>query len=321
MRINLTNHTFPLKKVFTISRGSRTEAEVLTVSIERDGFLGKGECVPYKRYNETIESVSNQITSISVKNRSELQKALPPGAARNALDCAFWDLEAKSKNIPAYELANLNRPQPIQTAFTLSLDKPENMAHQAKQNSHRPILKIKLGGGDLDLKRIESIAKNAPNSDIIVDANEGWSIEEYKNLSSYFLELGVKMVEQPLPAEKDYELIGIERLLPVCADESCHDRKSLESCKGKYDIINIKLDKTGGLTEAILLKEEAKAMGFKIMVGCMVGSSLAMAPAVMLSQDVSWVDLDGPLLLSKDRDNSLKYDEKGIHPPLKNLWG
>ena len=321
MNIKVKIDVFPLKSIFTISRGSRSKAEVLTVSIEENGYFGFGECVPYSRYNETLESVSNLINDISITNRLDLQSILPPGAARNALDCAFWDLEAKQKNTTAYELANLNVPLPIQTAYTLSLDNPELMGKQAKQNSHRPILKIKLGGGELDLRRIESVTENAPNSSIIVDANEGWTIEEYKKLSPYFLKLGVKMVEQPLPAHDDSALIDIERLLPVCADESCHDRKSLDSCLGKYDLINIKLDKTGGLTEALLLKEQAQSMGFDIMVGCMIGSSLAMAPAIMLAQNVKWVDLDGPLLLSEDRNNPLTFNDNRIHPPSRNLWG
>ena len=321
MKIQAKVDIFPLKNTFTISRGSRNQAEVLTVSINENGVTGYGECVPYLRYDETIESVLNQINNVQFLNRLDLQTVLPPGAARNALDCALWDLEAKKNKTSVYKLAQLNKPKPVLTAYTLSLDDPIKMGEQAKINSFRHTLKIKLGSGDLDFERINEVKKNAPNSNIIVDANEGWSIKEYQFMAPKLLDLGVKMVEQPLPSENDDELLGIKRSLPVCADESCHDRKSLEKCLGKYDLINIKLDKTGGLTEALLLKEKALSMDFEVMVGCMIGSSLAMAPAVLIAQDVKWVDLDGPLLLAQDRKNSLDFSQEGIHPPSKKLWG
>tara|TARA_B100000029_G_scaffold460811_1_gene492067 strand:+ start:321 stop:1286 length:966 start_codon:yes stop_codon:yes gene_type:complete len=321
MKIQAKVDIFPLKNTFTISRGSRNQAEVLTVSINENGVTGYGECVPYLRYDETIESVLNQINNVQFLNRLDLQTVLPPGAARNALDCALWDLEAKKNKTSVYKLAQLNKPKPVLTAYTLSLDDPIKMGEQAKMNSFRHTLKIKLGSGDLDFERIKEVKKNAPNSNIIVDANEGWSIKEYQFMAPKLLDLGVKMVEQPLPSENDDELLGIKRSLPVCADESCHDRTSLEKCLGKYDLINIKLDKTGGLTEALLLKEKALSMDFEVMVGCMIGSSLAMAPAVLIAQDVKWVDLDGPLLLAQDRKNSLDFSQEGIHPPSKKLWG
>ena len=321
MKIQAKVDIFPLKNTFTISRGSRNQAEVLTVSINENGITGYGECVPYLRYDETIESVLNQINNVQFLNRLDLQTVLPPGAARNALDCALWDLEAKTNKTSVYKLAQLNKPKPVLTAYTLSLDDPIKMGEQAKINSFRHTLKIKLGSGDLDFERIKEVKKNAPNSNIIVDANEGWSIKEYQFMAPKLLDLGVKMVEQPLPSENDDELLGIKRSLPVCADESCHDRTSLEKCLGKYDLINIKLDKTGGLTEALLLKEKALSMDFEVMVGCMIGSSLAMAPAVLIAQDVKWVDLDGPLLLAQDRKNSLDFSQEGIHPPSKKLWG
>lgn len=321
MKIQAKVDIFPLKNAFTISRGSRNQAEVLTVSINENGVTGYGECVPYSRYDETIESVLNQINNVQFLNRLDLQTVLPPGAARNALDCALWDLEAKTNKTSVYKLAQLNKPKPVLTAYTLSLDDPIKMGEQAKINSFRHTLKIKLGSGDLDFERIKEVKKNAPNSNIIVDANEGWSIKEYQFMAPKLLDLGVKMVEQPLPSENDDELLGIKRSLPVCADESCHDRTSLEKCLGKYDLINIKLDKTGGLTEALLLKEKALSMDFEVMVGCMIGSSLAMAPAVLIAQDVKWVDLDGPLLLAQDRKNSLDFSQEGIHPPSKKLWG
>ena len=245
---------------------------------------------------------------------------MPPGAARNALDCAFWDLEAKLNNTSVADLINLNI-SPVITSFTLSLDTSEKMGQEAQLNSHLPILKIKLGGGNEDLERIKSVRKFAPQSDIIVDANEGWSLDEYNYLMPHFVEAKIKMIEQPFPSQSDGELKNINRPIPICADESCHDSSSLEKCIGKYDVINIKLDKTGGLTEALKLKKNAELRNFDIMVGCMVGSSLAMAPAIYVAQNVKWVDLDGPLLLSEDRKNPLKYSNSKIHPPLKDLWG
>ena len=321
MNIKTKVDVFPLKKLFTISRGSRTEAEVVSVKVSKDGFTGYGECVPYKRYNETVKSVIDQITNLNqVNNRYELEQNLPSGAARNALDCAFWDLEAKLNNTSVADLINLSI-SPVITSFTLSLDTSEKMGQEAQLNSHLPILKIKLGGGNKDLERIKSVRKFAPQSDIIVDANEGWSLDEYNYLMPHFVEAKIKMIEQPFPSKYDGELRNINRPIPICADESCHDTSSLEKCIGKYDVINIKLDKTGGLTEALKLKKNAELHNFDIMVGCMVGSSLAMAPAIYVAQNVKWVDLDGPLLLSEDRKNPLKYSNSKIHPPLKDLWG
>ena len=321
MNIKTKVDVFPLKKLFTISRGSRTEAEVVSVKVSKDGFTGYGECVPYKRYNETVKSVIDQITNLNqVNNRYELEQNLPPGAARNALDCAFWDLEAKLNNTSVADLINLII-SPVITSFTLSLDTSEKMGQEAQLNSHLPILKIKLGGGNEDLERIKSVRKFAPQSDIIVDANEGWSLDEYNYLMPHFVEAKIKMIEQPFPSQYDGELKNINRPIPICADESCHDTSSLEKCIGKYDVINIKLDKTGGLTEALKLKKNAELHNFDIMVGCMVGSSLSMAPALYVAQNVKWVDLDGPLLLSEDRKNPLKYSNSKIHPPLKDLWG
>ena len=307
MNIKTKVDVFPLKKLFTISRGSRTETEVVSVKVSKDGFTGYGECVPYKRYNETVKSVIDQITNLNqVNNRYELEQNLPHGAARNALDCAFWDLEAKLNNTSVADLINLII-SPVITSFTLSLDTSEKMGQEAQLNSHLPILKIKLGGGNEDLERIKSVRKFAPQSDIIVDANEGWSLDEYNYLMPHFVEAKIKMIEQPFPSQYDGELKNINRPIPICADESCHDTSSLEKCIGKYDVINIKLDKTGGLTEALKLKKNAELHNFDIMVGCMVGSSLAIAPAIYVAQNVKWVDLDGPLLLSEDRKNPLKY--------------
>uniref|UniRef100_UPI002B26B2A1 N-acetyl-D-Glu racemase DgcA n=1 Tax=Leisingera sp. TaxID=1879318 RepID=UPI002B26B2A1 len=297
MNITVTPDVFKLAQVFTISRGSRTEAKVLTVRVEKDGAAGWGECVPYARYNETLESVTAEIEGLPGDfTREELQSLLPAGAARNAVDCALWDLEAKQAGKRVWELAGLDAPGPEITAYTLSLDTPEKMQAQAAENAFRPLLKIKLGTPD-DMPRLESVRAGAPDAKIIIDANEGWSAEVYAALAPHLLRLGVKLVEQPLPAGEDAALIGMDRPVPVCADESCHDRTSLPKLKGKYDVVNIKLDKTGGLTEALKLREQALAEGYQVMVGCMVGSSLAMAPATLVAQGAAVTDLDGPLLL------------------------
>ncbi|KAE9632506.1 N-acetyl-D-Glu racemase DgcA [Parasedimentitalea maritima] len=321
MKITVTPDVFKLAQVFTISRGSRTEAKVLTVKIEKDGVTGWGECVPYARYDETLDSVTAEIAGLPTDfTRDELQSLLPAGAARNAVDCALWDLEAKQAGKPVWELAGLPAPGPEITAYTLSLDTPEKMQQQAAENAFRPLLKIKLGTPD-DMPRLEAVRAGAPESKIIIDANEGWSAEVYSDLAPHLVRLGVELVEQPLPAGEDDALIGMDRPVPVCADESCHDRTSLSKLKGKYDVVNIKLDKTGGLTEALKLREDALAEGYDVMVGCMVGSSLAMAPATLLAQGVVFTDLDGPLLLAEDRDEPLHFDVAGVHPPKPALWG
>ena len=320
MDITVTSDVFKLAQVFTISRGSRTEAKVLTVRVTENGVTGWGECVPYARYNESLESVTAEIKSVSGPVSRQGLYTLPAGAARNALDCALWDLEAKKAGKRVWELAGLPAPGPEITAYTLSLDTPEKMRDQAAQNAFRPLLKIKLGTPD-DMPRLEAVRAGAPKSTIIVDANEGWSAEVYADLAPHLVRLGVALVEQPLPAGDDDALLGMERPVPVCADESCHDRASLPALKGKYDVVNIKLDKTGGLTEALALRDAALAEGYKVMVGCMVGSSLAMAPATLVAQGAMITDLDGPLLLAEDRDQPLRFDEAGVHPPMASLWG
>jgi len=321
LEIQVKAETFRLAEVFTISRGSRTEAKVLTVKVSDNGVVGWGECVPYARYDETLESVTEEIEGLPESlTRDELQGLLPGGAARNAVDCALWDLEAKRAGKRAWELAGLKVPGPEITAFTLSLDTAEKMEAQARKHAHRPLLKIKLGTPD-DMARLEAVRRGAPEARIIVDANEGWSAEVYAELAPHLVRLGVALVEQPLPAGDDEALIGMDRPVPVCADESCHDRASLPKLKGKYDVVNIKLDKTGGLTEALALRDAARAEGYKVMVGCMVGTSLAMAPAVLLAQGAMVTDLDGPLLLAEDRDAPLRYDDQGVYPPDASLWG
>ena len=321
MKIEVRRDVFRLAEVFTISRGSRTEAQVLTVHLDDGTHRGWGECVPYARYGETLDSVQAQIEGLpSGITRASLVDHLPAGAARNAVDCALWDLECKRAGKRAWEMAGLAAPGPRITAYTLSLGTPEAMMAQAARNAMRPLLKIKLGTPD-DMPRLEAVRAGAPKSKIIVDANEGWSAEVYADLAPHLVRLGVALVEQPVPAAEDDALLGMERPVPVCADESCHDRASLPKLKDKYDVINIKLDKTGGLTEALALRQAARAEGYDIMVGCMIGSSLAMAPAVLVAQGATVTDLDGPLLLAEDRDKPLTFDEAGVHPPSAALWG
>ncbi len=316
---------FKLREVFTISRGSRTEAEVVTVIAQDAAHKGWGEAVPYKHYGETPESVLAQIKQMTdaIAEEADPIAALqshPAGAARNALDCALWDLRAKSTGRPVWDLLGLTAPKTVTTAFTLSLETPDVMREKAARESARPLLKIKLGG-EGDLARLEAVREGAPNSDIVVDANEGWTVESYTEIAPTLLRLGVKMVEQPLPAGEDAALAGIERPLPVCADESCHTSASLPDLKGKYDMINIKLDKTGGLTEALKLRDDARAAGFQVMMGCMVGTSLAMAPAVLVAQGAEVIDLDGPLLLGEDRDPPITFEGSLMSAPSPELWG
>ncbi len=319
MKIHVTRDVFNLAQVFRISREERTQAKVLTVHVESEGVSGWGESVPYARYDETMESVEAEIASFS-GNWSTLAEELKAGAARNALDCALWDHAAKKAGKRVWDLLGLSQPSPEITAYTLSLDEPDAMRQQAAANAYRPLLKIKLGTPD-DMARLEAVRAGAPDAPIIVDANEGWTAEVYADLAPHLIRLGVKMVEQPLPAGQDDMLAEIDRPLPVCADESCHDRASLPALNGKYDMINIKLDKAGGLTEALALKSAALAEGYDVMIGCMVGSSLAMAPATILAQGATFTDLDGPLLLAEDRETPLTFDDRGVHPPAANLWG
>ena len=321
MKLSVCADIFPLAQIFTISRGSRSEARVLTVEISDGGATGRGECVPYARYGESLESVTAQIEGLpACFDRADLQHLLPAGAARNAVDCALWDLEAKQAGRPVWALAGLAAPGPEITAYTLSLADPDAMRSAAAKHAARPLLKIKLGG-EGDMARLEAVRAGAPATRIIIDANEGWSADEYADLAPALVRLGVEMVEQPLPAGADDALAGIARPLPVCADEACHDRASLPSLGGKYDMVNIKLDKTGGLTEALALRDAARAAGFTVMVGCMVGSSLAMAPALLVAQGAAITDLDGPLLLAQDRAYPMTFDDAGIHPAAPELWG
>ena len=325
LSLTAVEDVFPVAGSFTISRGSRTEIRVVTVTVSDGSHVGCGECVPYARYGETVDGVMEAILGVANDlrdglDRHGLQSRLGPGAARNALDCALWDFEAKLTGKPVWQSAGLSAPSAVETAFTLSLGTPESMRAAAAQNADRPLLKVKLGT-DNDLGRIEAVRAGAPNSRIIVDANEGWTVEQYLALAPALVRLGVALVEQPLPAGQDEALRTIARILPVCADESCHDRASLAHLKGKYDAINIKLDKTGGLTEALLMRDAAVASGFDIMVGCMLGTSLAMAPAFLVAQGARFADLDGPLLLAADREPPIRYEGSMMQMPDPVLWG
>jgi L-alanine-DL-glutamate epimerase-like enolase superfamily enzyme len=316
---------YPIRGTFTISRGSKTEAEVICCTLTQGGVSGRGECVPYRRYDETTESVLAQIESVRPLveagiSRRALVDAMPAGAARNALDCALWDLEAKLSDTRAAAKICARAPTVMVTAFTLSLGTPEAMAAEARANAQRPLLKVKIGG-DGDSERIRAVRAAAPESRIILDANEGWTPENLAENMDIAHDCSVALIEQPLPAGRDEALRDIQRSVPVCADESVHTADDLPRLVGLYDAVNIKLDKAGGLTEAIRLRDAARRHGFQVMVGCMVGTSLAMAPAVLLAQDAEFVDLDGPLLLARDREPALRYEGSLVWPPEAELWG
>jgi L-alanine-DL-glutamate epimerase-like enolase superfamily enzyme len=316
---------WPIAGAFTISRGAKTEAITVLAEVSQGGHTGRGECVPYARYGETPEATLAALLSMREAlgkgfGRQALQGALPPGAARNALDCALIDLEAKIGGRRAWELLRRPAPRPCTTAFTISLGTPKAMAAATAKAAHRPLLKIKLGG-NADGKRIAAVRKQAPESELIVDANEGWTPANLEQNLAACAAAGVTLVEQPLPAGRDELLARIRRPVAVCADESVHDRASLEGLRERYDAVNIKLDKTGGLTEALAMADAARALGFEIMVGCMVATSLSMAPAMLLTPQARFVDLDGPLLLAKDRDGGLRYDGSTVYPPDAALWG
>lgn len=316
---------FPIAGSFRISRGSKTEAEVVTCTITEGQNVGRGECVPYSRYGESLDQVRSVIESVMPAirdgaDRRTLLDLMPAGAARNAVDCALWDLESKIGGRRAHSDVCAMPPRPLSTAMTISLGTPDEMAAQARSNAFRPLLKVKVGTED-DRARIHAVASSAPNSRVILDANEGWTPENIREHLLVAAEFKVSLIEQPLPQGKDEILRSIPHPVPICADESVHGPDDLEQLLGLYDAVNIKLDKTGGLTSAIILRERARSLGFGVMVGCMVGTSLAMAPAVLLAQDADYVDLDGPLLLAKDRTPALAYSGSLVSPPDPALWG
>ena len=324
-RLTIAQESWPVAGAFTISRGSKTSAEVVVVTLEDEGNQGRGECVPYPRYDETVEGVVSALEAARTRieagfSHADIPSLVKPRAARNALDCALWDLEAKRTQKPAWQLALLQQPHPMVTAYTLSLDTPEAMAKAAAEAAHRPLLKLKLGR-EGDAERLRLIRQAAPASRLIIDANEGWTLSTLPGLLKVCAEVGVELVEQPLPAADDEALRHITHDVPICADESAHDRHTLSELVGKYDAINIKLDKTGGLTEALALAQTAKEMNFKIMVGCMLATSLAMAPAMLVAQSAHVIDLDGPLLLARDRNPGITFDGSLMYPPPPELWG
>jgi L-Ala-D/L-Glu epimerase len=316
---------WPIAGSFTISRGAKTEAVVVVAELSDGTHRGRGECVPYARYGETVEGVAATIEAMSADiarglDRERLQSAMTPGAARNALDCAFWDLAAKRAGRPVHELLGVSAPKAVTTAYTISLATPEAMAQAAAVAAQHALLKVKLGAPG-DPARIAAVRRAAPRAELIVDANEGWTPEDLASNLTACAQAGVTLIEQPLPADRDHALATMTRPLPICADESVHGRASLSSLVGKYDAVNIKLDKTGGLTEALLMASEAERLGFRLMVGCMVATSLAMAPAMLVAQRARVVDLDGALLLARDRPDGLCYDGSRVHPPTPALWG
>ncbi|QRM55673.1 N-acetyl-D-Glu racemase DgcA [Sinorhizobium sp. BG8] len=323
--LTTTSESFPIAGTFTISRGAKTTAEVVTCRISAGAHVGWGECVPYGRYGETVASVLDQISAVAAEieagaNRVDLQSLISAGAARNALDCALWDLEAKTAGRPVWSMIGRDEPSPLVTAYTISLGEPDVMAKAAAEHAHRRLLKVKLGTSD-DVSRIRAVRAAAPQSDIIVDANEGWTADSLARHFNACAEAGIALVEQPLPAGKDEALRHMARPVPVCADESVHLSGDLAALCDRYDAINIKLDKAGGLTEALAMRDTARALGLKVMVGCMVGTSLGMAPGVLLAQGAEFVDLDGPLLLARDRVPGLHYEASEVFPPEGRLWG
>ena len=326
MRLEVREERWPLASVFVIARGSKTEARVVTVELTDDqGRRGRGEAVPYARYGETVEGVLAELEAlheavVAGLTREALQTLLPPGAARNALDSALWDLEAKQAGVRAWDLAGFTRLDPVKTAYTLSLGAPEAMAEAARANARRPLLKLKIGGPD-DLDRVEAVRGAAPRARLIVDGNEGLDMDTLRRLAPEFARLAVSLIEQPLPASDDAALEGFRSPVPLCANESLHTRAELAACARRYACANIKLDKAGGLTEALALRREAQALGMEIMAGCMVATSLAMAPALLIAQGAAFTDLDGPLLLARDREPGLRFQGSTIEAPPSELWG
>jgi len=333
IKIEAREEIWPLKEIFRISRGSRTETRVVVVTLTDVEHTGRGECVPIARYNQSCASVIEQIEAIKREkhlDRPSLQKLLPPGAARNALDCALWDLEATRSGKRVWELANIPIVDQVQTSFTISLDTPEKMAAAGKgyfknvreQGGAPGPLKLKLyGGDDADLARVKAVRAVAPNAGLIIDANESWSPAHYRKIVPALKNLGIELIEQPFPADADEVLETLDHPVPVCADESCHTSADLPRLKNRYEVVNVKLDKTGGLTEALRLCERARESGFKLLIGCMVGTSLSMAPARLLASNADYVDLDGPLLLARDREHGLSYRDGKIGIPSRELWG
>ncbi|MDH3688478.1 MAG: dipeptide epimerase [Gammaproteobacteria bacterium] len=323
--LSVNQESWPLRQQFTISRGSKYAADVIYVEVQQRGAIGRGECVPYARYGDTLDSVLQQIDAVRAElceglSRDALQQRLPPGAARNALDCALWDLQAKLTGQPVWKLAGLSKPQPVETAYTLSLDSVSNMAAMALEHADKPLLKLKLDSHNPS-ECVRAVRSSAPDARIIVDANEAWSLDQLRHILPELAKLNVELIEQPLTASEDSLLEAIEHAVALCADESFHHSGDIGTVRNRYNVVNIKLDKTGGLTEAIQCRRAALAAGLDVMIGCMVGTSLAMAPAMLIAHGARVVDLDGPLLLNQDRKPSLVYRNGKLEPPSPMLWG
>ena len=324
-RLTVRHESWPLERPFAISRGVKTAADVVIAEVAQDGVVGWGECVPYPRYGESVDSVRQQLQVMSDDieagaDAARINEVMPASAARNALDCALWDLRAKLEKTSVADLLGISNPQPEITAETIGIGSPDEMGKRAEALSRAPLLKIKLDGKEVEA-RLDAVRAAAPDARLIVDPNEGWDVDLLSKLSGYLFEIGVEMLEQPVPAGDDGGLANIDIQVPVCADEAVHTTDGLEDLRGRYDMINIKLDKTGGLTEAMRLKSRALELGFGVMVGCMVGTSLSMAPAVLVAQGAKIVDLDGPLLLKDDRIPGLDFTNGRVHPAMPGLWG
>jgi L-alanine-DL-glutamate epimerase-like enolase superfamily enzyme len=324
-RLTVTRRAWPLARPLMTADGIKTAVDIVVAEISDGDSRGRGEGVPLRRYGESIDSVVAALEAMkgavfSGLNRDTLQSALPPGAARNALDCAFWDIDAKRAYCSVAELAGLGAMPPVMTAFTLDFDTPDKMAELAAANRTRPLLRLELGGAD-DVERVRAVRHAAPAARLVVDANEGWNEAQLRELMPMLVDLRVELIEQPLPADADDALARLERPIPLCADESCRTLADLDRLDGKYAAINIKLDKAGGLTEALALAEEAKRRGLRIMVGGVISTSLAIAPALLVAQQAEIVDLDGPLRLALDRAAGVRYDGSTIHTPDPKLWG
>lgn len=322
LSIDAQSEIWPLKEAFTISRGAKTAAHVVVATVRDGDISGRGEAVPYARYGETVESVLAQIrdAAAAIKVHGDLASVLKPGAAINALDCAFWDLEAKRTGRTVAALAGIAEPEPVDTAYTISLDAPETMARKAAAVPNLPILKLKLGGAG-DAERMRAVRFARPAARLLVDANEAWTPELLPELISVAAECNVEVIEQPLPASADEALASVAHLVPICADESVHTASDLGRLQGLYDAVNIKLDKAGGLTGAMTLQQAARQLGLKVMIGSMVATSLAVAPAMLLARTADWIDLDGPLLLARDRVPPIRIENGRISPPERALWG
>ncbi len=327
LRLTASIETWPIAGAFTISRGAKHEAVAVTAQVSDGRHTGHGECIPYPRYGETPEATLAAIQVLGpalTLDRAALQTAMPPCAARNAIDCALWDWESKSTGTPAWRLASSPPPTPILTCYTISLASPAEMAQRAAAVSHLPLLKLKLGAKDDasgDIDRMRAIRRARPDARLVADANEGWAVADLERLMAAAAEFGLETVEQPLPAEDDAILAHITHPLPICADESAHTSEGLAALRDRYDAVNIKLDKTGGLTHALEMATAARTQGLRIMVGCMVATSLAMAPALLLAASADWADLDGPLLLARDRTPGLMIENGIIAPASPELWG